>query len=566
MSERTCTAEVIYVDSEGQRFSILMTEDRFFVSAHWMVFRRADITSVAAGECFVVELGPDPRDEQTAMIRKVVSRVARTAREDGESSMAFSLGDTLEDAARLLQALEDSRAPVVFSRLAIEEPFEHGGIEVGSTVVFADCVFSGDFRMLDAQINGDVWFVNCSFSQHFSLRGSKVTGNVVLFSCDFGGAGGISFRGVRGRSILLDYGVHGSSDMLWLNELVLSGCVVINGSFGARIQFRARQNSEEDPLNRDAEIQRILIGRDADLSEQIDENRYEGGIEFSGYRVPKSIEVHNCQVDELVVEDVRCGSLVIDHCRLTRDVVAKNVEVSDPKQGIRIRNSNIERHLQISGRSLGCRLDLDGTWVGQNWFLELDEPENGVPSVSLKRFIASSASFEPVHLVYGARARYHFLRPPDFAMLEGAKGWLPRDRERRLRMAEAYTSCKNWLASSGHLREEDHAFFYMRDAKEASAWRRIVFGVLFGWGIYLRNIVISALLVVVMFAIGFVSLGLSLGDAVMLSAQAFVASIFGDWPPFSPTGLVSMVATAESFVGILYITVIVGAYIRKLLR
>ena len=354
--------------------------------------------------------------------------------------------------------------------------------------------------------------------------------------------------------------------MLWLNEMVLKGCVVVNGSFDSKIQFRGRQSREEAPLNHDAEVQRIFIGRNACSSERLGENRYEGGIEFDGYHVKGSIEITDGKLDELIIRDMDFGSLMVDHCRIAGNMSADRIAVSCPERGITVRSCDIEGHLQIGGRSLDCKLVLERTWVGQTWRLELEDPEDGVPKVSLIRFSAGSAVFEPVRLVYGRQQRFHFLRPPDLGMLEGAENRLPRDRRERHQLAEAYTSCKNWLATSGHLREEDHAFFYMRDAREASAWRRFAFGVAFGWGIYLRNIVISALLVVSLFAVAYVSFGLSLGEAAMLSAQSFVASIFGDWPPFSPTGPVSVLATTESLVGILYITVIIGAYIRKLLR
>ena len=566
MNKCVCSAEVIYVDAKGQRFSVLMTKEQTFVPAHWIAFRRAGVSSVVVGERYVVSLAPDPRDEQTAIVHEVVSLDEAFSQKYREPTKSYFCFEEPPDAQNLLSALMDSGAPKIFSNFTLNEPFEHSGLSISSTVIFADCTFLADFRLVDAKIQGDLWFLNCSFSQHFNLRGLRITGNVALFGCDFSGAGGISFRGVRGRSIFLIYGIRGSSDMLWMNELVLHGSAVIEGSFGARIQFRGRQSFDEEPLNQNPQIRRIVVGRTEYSAEHLGENRYEGGIEIRDYHVAHSIEIENSHIDELVLEDLSCGSLLVDNCRIARDLVAKNVKTNRTGQEISLSHNNIERHLQVSGRSLDCKLILDGTWVGQTWRLELLKPECGVPRVSLKRFIAGSAFFEPVHLVYGSRRQYHFLRPPDFGMLEGAGRSFPLDLPKRLEIGEAYTSCKNWLALSGHLREEDHAFFYMRNAKESSAWRRFTFGVVFGWGIYLRNIVISAFLVVCMFALIFFSLGLSLDAAAMLSAQSFIASFFGEWPSFSPTGLVSWVATTESLVGVLYITVIVGAYVRKLLR
>ena len=460
----------------------------------------------------------------------------------------------------------DARSPKMFSNLMIEDRVECTGILVSSTLVFSDCCFAADFRLFEAQVHGNIWFLNCSFEQHFSLRGSVVEGNVAFHGCDFSGSGGVSFRGVRAKSIFLDYGTRGSNDALWLNEMELSGSLVVNGKFSSRVQFRGLQSMEEQPLKLNPSVGRVFFGRSAYFEEHSEENRFDGGIEVRGYEVSGEVEFADAVIDELWLEELELENLQVTGCRISRDLVARKLKVRDKHRGIDLSNNDVERHIQISGGSLECRLNLDNTWVGQVWRLELDDPGSGVPEVSLRRFIAGSALFDPVRLVYGARPRYHFFRPPDIAIVEGARSDFRHEPQRRQEIAEAYTALKNWLAHSGQLREEDHAFFYMRNANEASPVRRFAFGFLFGWGIYLRNIVVSAILVVCMFAIVYVFLGVSPHAALMLSAQAFVASIFGAWPPFSPTELLSLFVTIETFIGVLFITAIVGAYIRKLLR
>ena len=52
----------------------------------------------------------------------------------------------------------------------------------------------------------------------------------------------------------------------------------------------------------------------------------------------------------------------------------------------------------------------------------------------------------------------------------------------------------------------------------------------------------------------------------MLSVQSFISSFFGQWPAVDATGRLAILVTLESVIGVLFVTVLVGAYIRKLLR
>ena len=91
---------------------------------------------------------------------------------------------------------------------------------------------------------------------------------------------------------------------------------------------------------------------------------------------------------------------------------------------------------------------------------------------------------------------------------------------------------------------------------------------MFGWGIRLRNILAAALMISLMFSAMFVALGVGSGEAVMLSLQSFISSFYGNWSSPTPpaTGIMSILVTLESMIGVLFVTVLVGAYIRKLLR
>ena len=89
---------------------------------------------------------------------------------------------------------------------------------------------------------------------------------------------------------------------------------------------------------------------------------------------------------------------------------------------------------------------------------------------------------------------------------------------------------------------------------------------MFGWGIRFRNILTSAVVLVGLFALAFGLSGFTPSEALMLSVQSFISSFFGQWPDVDATGRLAILVTLESVIGVLFVTVLVGAYIRKLLR
>ena len=354
--------------------------------------------------------------------------------------------------------------------------------------------------------------------------------------------------------------------MLWLNEISLTGCVAINGTFTAPVQLLAEQ--DEQPINDNPTLKRVLIGKKASyVHERLSQNQFLSGIECRDYYIQDSFEVHNSVISEVTMENVDAKHILVNNCEVSRDVVMERVQPRDKEQGMAVTNTIIERRLRQTGPSFTGRLNLEGTSVGQTWTLDLERPSQGVPHVIMRRFHANAAWFEPIELVYGATKHGRILAPPNFGLLEGSGRIQALTGEARRELAEAYTSCKNWLATSGHLREEDHAFFHMREAKEHRRTIRIIFGGLFGWGIYLRNIILSAMSLIILFALLYMALGIgNLSEMLILSSQSFIGSFFGRWPDYSPTGILSGLITLESLFGLILVTALVGCYIRKLLR
>ena len=566
MKNDTHLATVLHADGTAGRFVVLETShEEIVVYSHWKIFRDAGFASVQPGQKFEIQIERDVKDDQTPIVGRVLKPI------DDSIAPSERIGDNEKEqmsfwsACQLQRTLCNNRDNLVIVRRAQFEDFEAQDLSLPAPVVFINCCFEGNYRLLDSCIHGSIWFLNCTFKFHFSLRGTRLDGNAVFFGCDFRGSGGISLRGLQGRSIFLEYGTRGGEDMLWLNELSLSGCVAINGIFAMRVELLARQDGS--PVNSDPKLHRVLIGKRDYSHESLSENQFLGGIECRDYQLQGSFEVHNSIISDLVVDHVKANHILVDKCEISRDIALNYIQPCDEKKGIVVSNSVIERHLRLTACYLRGCIDLSDTSVGQMWTLELSMPNFGVPRVRIDRFHAAAARFEPMDLIYGASRQQRLLAPPAFQFLEGAErpGILTEDRRRAL--AEAYTSCKNWLATSGHLLEEDHAFFHMQNTRESRLLKRYLYGGIFGWGIHLWNILLSAIGLIVLFAALYTGVGTgTFLDMLILSAQSFISSFFGQWPEYSPVGILSILITLESMLGVVFITILVGAYIRKLLR
>ncbi|MGF2686785.1 hypothetical protein ACQUWM_09825 [Marinobacter sp. DUT-3] len=565
MTDDVIVARIIHSDLKSGRFLVLVTEDQALCYSHWRPFQRAGHPAVTVGQAFRVRLGRDRRDGQTLVVREVLDAC--------ETAEVAVTGHGLELPAdqprhlagsEFLAAIGAAEGVVVIAN-AVLDGSEQPDLDIAGSVVLINCRVSGDFRWLRARFQGSLWCLNCQFNNHFSLKSAHLDGSVVMFDCDFSGAGGISFRGIRACSLLMEFGTRGSDDMLWLNEMTLSGCLALNGSFEAPVQLMAVQ--DDAPVNDQPALGGVYIGRQSYHAEQLSRNSFEGGLFFEGYTVSGCVEIRRSHLNQLRLTNVTADSILVDNCELAADLWLDRVVVVDEDTGIAIEDTLVGRHLRMTGRRLRGRCSLVGSSVSQAWMLELEAPDEGTPSIEMARFHAEQAWFDPVSLVYGTSPARRSTTPPPFGLLARAR--MPRpDREDRRQLAEAYTRFKNWMSATGHLREEDHAFFHMRHHKETSRTRRFLLGGVFGWGIRLRNVLATALMVSVIFSLLYMAIGVGSGEAVMLSLQSFISSFFGQWSEPAPpaTGLLSILVTLESMIGVLLVTVLVGAYIRKLLR
>lgn len=562
MNGDVTTARVIHSDTTAGRFLALWTEDQRLAYSHWLPFQKAGFPAVREGQVFRVRLGRDRRDGETFVVREVsdtdVPDAIPLPRRDLSSSPS-PVGDgewlgevtTLEGVTVIANGVLDGSEQV--------------GLEISGSLVLINCRVLGDFRWIGARFRGSLWCLNCQFESHFSLKSAHLDGSVVMFGCDFSGPGGVSFRGVQALSVLIEFGTRGSDDMLWLNEMTLRGCLALNGCFDSPVQLLSKQDDRS--VNTQPCLNHVYIGRQSYHAEQLSKNVFNGGLFVDGYTINGHLEVCRSALDQLQLTGIRASTITVKQCELAKDLRLNRVRVTDEAEGIAIEDSLIGRHLRMTGERLRGRCSLAGSSVDQSWILELEKPEDGTPRIEMSRFHAGQAWFDPVSLIYGAGTLRRSTTPPPFGLLANAEVSRPSNEDRR-HLSEAYTRFKNWLADTGHLREEDHAFFHMRHYKEPGRVRRFLLGGMFGWGIRLRNVLATALLVIVVFAGLFMLAGMPSGEAVMLSLQSFISILYGQWSVPAPpaTGMLSVMVTVESMIGVLLVTVLIGAYIRKLLR
>ncbi|MBA2778743.1 hypothetical protein [Billgrantia kenyensis] len=565
MSGATTRAVILHSDTEAGRFIVLLTENGDLACSHWRTFQQAGFPSVTVGQAFEVRLGMDPRDGATPRVHEVLGEVELAEAERNWYGVTVrGMSDANRQplsSAKMAAELTELPGIKVFANQELD-CCEFSDMLLDGSVVLANCRIRSDFRWLNTRVKGGLWFLNCIFEGHFSIKGSHLDHSAILFGCDFGGAGGISFRGLRACSLLVEYGTRGSKDMLWLNEMSLSGCLALNGTFEAPVQILARQ--DDVPVNQEPGLGAVYIGRQSYKAERLSNNCFPA-LSIDGYDVEGAIEIHHAKTDSLTLSSLRMGQLTMVSCEIGRDLWLDRLEVCDLDQGISVHDTYIGRYFRISGESLQGRLSLAGSSVGQAWQVELSQPEKGTPSLEMERFHAQQAWFDPIRLIYGQTPLRRFITPPPFGLLARAHLRSPSAEDSR-HLAEAYTRFKNWLAESGYLREEDHAFFYMRHYKETKRTQRMLLGGVFGWGIRLRNIIASAFMLICLFATLYSIVQLDLPESAMLSIQAFIGIFFGHWPEYPVIGSLSFLVTLQSMTGVLFVTVLVGAYIRKLLR
>ncbi len=446
-------------------------------------------------------------------------------------------------------------------------------------ILFTDCNVHDDLRIQRCVSDYDIWFVNSAVASNTSFKGSAVR-DIHLEGSDFSGPGGISCRGIAADNVFADCNVQGPADMVWLNEISVTGTLALAGRFWSDIQIMGDQDAspasrrapERDGLSADrlARVGRVVIGREFYPAERLNRTSVSDSIILSDVEVGESLSIAETSVKRLEIVNARFGSLVASALDVATMFSVNYASFVTEDVCFSLDQVNVGTHLTIHNGTCfhGC-VQLESSSVHGHTAIH-DSVFYDTARLSLYRLASSRLEIDPISTLY-QRERKRLFSAPRFGLLmrESAR---PLDSAgysgRRKELAYEYNMLRLWLSDAGQLDQEDEAYANMRRVGETSLSKRILFGHLFGWGVLLTNILMTGLGLIAIFALVFwaVAPSLSPTGALTLSVQAFLGAFFGDWGSYSPTGHVVHLVLAEAAIGVVTITVFVGAYVRKLLR
>jgi len=448
-------------------------------------------------------------------------------------------------------------------------------------VIFSGCRWQGKATFSKWKVDGDLVFLGCSFKDSFTLKDACVAGNVHMEGCDFSGNGGASFRGLQAQALYLDFGVKGPCDMVWLNEIHIQQNINIGGAFAGGIQVfdiqDERVKSETATVNSEknrACFKHLFIGKEFYRSQNINRTRIEGGLEIDGLHHGEEILMEHVLCGEITLVDI--GKHIDFSCKDSR--ILGNVLIrgrSDiekscaPVKRIDFEGSYIEGHVQAKNIQIAEVLSLDDATVERVIRLsDITFSDGG--GIKIARLSANRLVMDDFSRLYGQKTESAHWSNPRFLLLKREHEIDPGQAEPPSELVQEYVLLKHLLSQEGQLKLEDEAFYNMR---KLGHWKQnmgmFVFNYVFGWGVRLWNILISVAVFILFFVAIYQNLlpDAPLKDVLLLSIQAMFMAFFGEWHPAAIVGDgISWVVTSESVLGVIFVTVFVGAYVRKLLR
>jgi len=539
----------LYFDEKNHKFSLFTDETHEIYFTYWHELKKHNIRYLPAGQQFealVKKNNSSPQSRgfqiteiQTSQIKAVSSptiyRGKKFSSLDFEASLSkepnsIFINCTFEDI--------DLDNQIIPCRLAI-----------------IDSVFLGNFRLISCQIRGDLWLPNCKFTKHFSLKSSTILGDIHVEGSDFTGLGGVSFRGINANNLYFDLGVKGGDDLVWMNEITVPGVISIGGHFRNEIQVLFQQDEEGILAPSKPCIGSLIIGHELYEFDSANQTVIEGNLRLDGLKIRQCIRINKLTTNELSIRQTHADEISIQSSSTYGDLTI--AECSVQKKGIFLVSTSIGRHLKLDANNFNGCFSLYGSAVSEVTYFE-DNALGDDGSIELTRFTTARFLIHPPEVLH-AKSKGSLLKPKSFDALTAKS---------TKELGEQYCSLKHWFSDAGKLKMEDIAFFHMRQKLTPNRLERAIFGGVFGWGVRLSNITFFSLVLIVLFSIGYFLLlpEISFTKAMAMSAQSFISSFFGNWSGYPPDGLIANIVTFESLAGILFITVFIGAYIRKLLR
>lgn len=468
----------------------------------------------------------------------------------------LSLGKVLET----IKDTHPDKLPVIFKNCFFEDDIIIDNDHDLPEICFFDCTFKGDLKITESKISGSLWLINSKIEKHFSLKGTHCTHNIHAEGSNFSGPGGASFRGIRAKSVYLDHGIQGPQDMVWLNEMTIQENLCLGGNFNSQVQIHGIQDATQKHSTTDkdysmSKIGRILLSKEMNQNETNCESFFSGGISIKNYKT-ENLEGYNFETRDLEIQENK----IFNRIKLENVSILRDLIISDPRSIgaalIDISGCSIQRHFQIQAKTLSSLISLSNSIVDGASFFKFSEVSSS-GKVDTLDFFSPHVKFHNEKILQALSARKIF-KARDFSAIKMSQN--PSLR------SDQYCALKKWMADSGKLQLEDEAYFHMRDASSKSWAETFFLGRIFGWGVRLTNIALSAFIIVLSFSFIYLSAGADLVGASLLSIQSFTAAFFGEWETLSKSRAVIIATTLQSVLGIVFVTVFIGAYIRKLLR
>lgn len=537
--------QCLYFDTKKSLFFVFIDNNEKLHFSYWDQLIKFNKTSILPGEKFNADIANYKEENNNYRGYKI--NKFETEKNIKIKDVIIIKNRSISE-SELGRKINSEERSIVYINCNFEN-IELKNIIKHNDLAFFGCTFHENFRFMFSEVQGNIWFSNCRFSCHFSLKNSLIRGDIHLESTDFSGEGGASFRGTKANNIYLDLGVKGCNDLFWFNEMVVTGVVSIGGNFLSDIQFLRTQGGD---ITFEPRIGSIIVGRELFNYENSNKTNISSCLKIDGYNI-NSIEINDLSSEKIEIKKSTIKLVHIHNLATITDLIVQENKFETTF----LHHCSIGRHLRVNDNVIGNAIDFTGTSVSQVTYFEDNKIPNKM-SLNFHRFTTGRLLIYPPKSLYG-NSKNSIFSPRTFSVLM-------KNNERNT--GEQYCSLKHWLSDSGNLELEDVAFFHMRNYHSNNKFFHILLGGVFGWGVRLQNIAISSFILILLFALVYFTLepNLSLSNSISLSIQAFISSFFGKWSDYDPGGIISAIVTLESIFGVFFITVFIGAYVRKLLR
>ena len=459
-----------------------------------------------------------------------------------------------------IKSYEHNNSPIIIKDCEIDALNFENNLEIDNTILFINCKFPKNFICIGCQFHKNLLFLNCEFNGRFSLKNSIIKNSLHIEACNFRTKGGISLRGIKTENLYIDFGVKGPQDLIWINETKISKNLIINGDFSSDIEIRGDQDGDA----KKSSIKEICIGYNYYSNQKIVDTKI--NKLYIENIISQNNSITNSEMNELVV-----NKIIIDTFNIVTTTVYNKINIENSyfnyDKSLLINNSNCVNRLIISECQFKGLLSLENSIIDKQTIIKNCQCEAS-STLSLYNFITNSLIIEPIYFLYKDKKSFF---NPRFKLLDKEFNYrlIKKDKLKRKELIQEYTSLKHWLALNGNLIEEDIAYFNMRNKRSTNLFEKLIFNYTFGWGVRLKNVLFSSIVLMLIFSIIYFSLGIPIKASGIFSFQSFFSCIFGDWNVYGkhlPTHIIPIISNIESAMGVIFITAFVGAYMRKLLR